>query len=320
MPLPTATVIGMLTDNLRLRGSVVPLSERSATRWANGLNLPRGGSTVLYTGLTYQLMPYLEGMSAAKDKASALMPEKLASLGRPVNRFVNITKFMSLPPSKEKRHHYDKILIDIAALLRSAGVSFGYLYGDDLYSGALVHDYGENEVVRGHGRLILSMLQKHGVEEIITVDPHTTHMMRSVLPSMVSGFNVKVRHYLEVLAEQNPTPVKEIGAEVAIHDSCLMARAENVTDQPRNLLRAAGAVVLDPEHSGTFTWCCGGPAETLYPEKAKANAKVRVDQLSSVASEAVTMCPICLVNLRNAANGSLRLQDISSHLRRAYTS
>jgi Fe-S oxidoreductase len=309
----------MLTDNLRLRGSVFPLSERRSSRWATGLGLPRGGSTVLYTGQTYQLMPYLESLAAAQDKAGAAMPEKLAGLGRPINRFINVARFMAWP-SKEKHRYFDKILVDITTLLRAAGVSFGYLYGDDLYSGALVHDYGEDEVVRLHGRLILSTLQRHGVEEVITVDPHTTHMMRTVLPELVSGFQVRVRHYLEVLAEQDPTPMTEVGTELAMHDSCLMARAEDVVQQPRALLRAAGAVILDPERSGTFTWCCGGPVESLYPEKSHANAKVRVDQLSSVASEAVTMCPICLVNLRNAANGSLRLQDISAHLRRAYTS
>lgn len=317
MPLPTATVIGMLTDNLRRRGSVVPLSERRSTRWAHGLDLPVGGPIVIYTGQTYQLMPYLEALSTAQGKAAAAVPEWWAGLGRPLNRFVNVAGLLAWP-SREKRRYYDRILRDIASLLGTAGVEFGYLYGDDLYSGALVHDYGEDEVVRIQGRRIQDSLRAHRVEEVITIDPHTTNMMRSVLPSLVPGFDVRVRHYLEVLADHDLMPRRGLGQELTVHDSCLMARAEVVIAQPRALLRTAGAAVLEPEHTGTFTWCCGGPAESLYPEKAHATAKVRVDQLRAIAPDAVTMCPICLVNLRNAADGSMRLRDISHYLHRAY--
>ena len=62
MPLPTGDVIGILGDNLRRRRSVLPLPSRVATEWTEGLDLPRGGKTVLYTGLMYQLIPYIEGL------------------------------------------------------------------------------------------------------------------------------------------------------------------------------------------------------------------------------------------------------------------
>jgi len=68
MPLPTGDVIGILADNLRLRGSVLPIPKRNATRWARGLNLPRGGETVLYTGQMYQLIPYIEGLVKTEQR------------------------------------------------------------------------------------------------------------------------------------------------------------------------------------------------------------------------------------------------------------
>ena len=64
---------------------------------------------------------------------------------------------------------------------------------------------------------------------------------------------------------------------------------------------------------GLFTWCCGGPAEALYPAKAAAVAASRVAQLRAVATDCVTMCPICLVNLRKSADG-MRFRDISEYL------
>ena len=75
-----------------------------------------------------------------------------------------------------------------------------------------------------------------------------------------------------------------------------------------------GLTVGEPEHARTRTWCCGGPAESLFPATALAVARQRVAQLRAVAPVCVTMCPICLVNLGKAAGGTIRLRDISDCL------
>jgi Fe-S oxidoreductase len=125
----------------------------------------------------------------------------MSGLGRRANRVVNVLGLAARPPARE-RAEYDRILADIARLLRSAGVEFGYLYSDDLYAGALAWDMGADEVVAAHARRVAAVFRAHGVREAITVDPHTTTMLRSVYPSLVGGFDVRVRSYLEVLAER----------------------------------------------------------------------------------------------------------------------
>ena len=99
-----------------------------------------------------------------------------------------------------------------------------------------------------------------------------------------------------------------------LHDSCVFARYEGVVEEPRTLLARAGLSVLEPANAGRLTWCCGGPAESLYPEKALAQAQRRVEQLRAKGSECVTMCPLCLVNLSKAANGTIAFRDISEVL------
>ena len=98
------------------------------------------------------------------------------------------------------------------------------------------------------------------------------------------------------------------------HDSCVFARHEGVVEEPRALLGRAGMTVLEPANSRRRTWCCGGPAESLYPDKALAIARKRVDQLRSVPDQCVTMCPLCLVNLSKAADGQIAFRDISEVL------
>ncbi len=99
MPLPIAPILGILSDNLRRRGSVLPLSKRAATGWARGLDLPRGGETVLYTGHMYQMIPALEVMSAQMAALENSFVTRFFGIGRVLNKFVNLSFFMGLSAS-----------------------------------------------------------------------------------------------------------------------------------------------------------------------------------------------------------------------------
>jgi Fe-S oxidoreductase len=319
MPLATRDVVGILADNLRLRGSVLPIPARRATGWARELDLPRGGETILYTGLMYQLVPYIERLVDLEEKVGDSPLARFSGLARRANRLVNGATLVARPSAAERRE-YDRVPANVARLLRQAGVEFGYLYEDDLYSGALAHDLGADDEVAVHARRVADIFRKHGVREVITIDPHTTTMLRSVYPKLVDGYDVRVRSYLEVLAERGLPVRTALSGEVVLHDSCVYARYEDVVREPRELLSATGLVVGEPSNAGKLTWCCGGPAEALYPAKAAAVATKRVEQLRAVAPDCVAMCPICLVNLRKAANGTMRVRDISEYLIEAVAS
>jgi Fe-S oxidoreductase len=323
MALPTRDVVGILADNLRIRGSVLPIPARAATGWARELDLPRGGETVLYTGLMYQLIPYIERLVALEQLLGDTPLARLAGLGRRINRVINGVAIVARPSARE-RAEYERVPANVARLLRAAGVEFGYLYEDDLYAGALAHDLGADEAVAAHAQRVAAMLRRHDVRVVITIDPHTTNMLRSVYPRLVPGFDVRVRSYLEVVADQGLTFSPPAERSAVIHDPCVYARYEDVVEPPRQLLAAAGVDVREPESTGALTWCCGGPAEALYPAKAAAVAATRVAQLAEIGCDCVTMCPICLVNLRKAADGvatgdgapaaPMRFRDISEYL------
>ncbi len=162
------------------------------------------------------------------------------------------------------------------------------------------------------------MLKKHNVKNIITVDPHTTNMMRSVYPKLIKEYDITVKSYMEVLLEKGLQPKNKLDQQRTIHDSCVYTRYENVISEQRSLLENAGIAIKEPSDSGKFTYCCGGPVESLFPKKAKEKATQRIEQLKKACPQGVTMCPICLVNLQKAANGEIKLDDISSYLAQAY--
>ncbi len=319
MPLPIAPILGILSDNLRKRGSVLPLGKRAATAWARGLDIPRGGETVLYTGHMYQLIPAIEAMAGQMALFEDRFITRFFGLGRWANRFVNLSFFMSLTASRAKMRRANQVLRNIARLLQEAGIEFGYLYEEELYSGALVYDQGLDGVFAEHARRVARSLKEHGVKRLITVDPHTTNMLRQVYPRFVEGFDLEVRSYLEILAEAAaPASEETAGGEgIVVHDSCVYARYEKMVEPPRRLLRRAGFSVREPELCGAATHCCGGPIESLFPKEAHRISEARISQLEAAGKSVVTMCPICWVNLSKAAGNRLNVRDIADVLGRS---
>ena len=111
--------------------------------------------------------------------------------------------------------------------------------------------------------------RKHGVREVITIDPHTTHMLRTVYPTIVDDYDVEVRSYLEVLADGGLATRYPLSREVvAARLVRVRALRETSSTSRAMLLAAAGLTVVEPDSARKQTWCCGGPAEALDPENA----------------------------------------------------
>ncbi|MHB1496719.1 MAG: (Fe-S)-binding protein, partial [Acidimicrobiales bacterium] len=144
--LDTREVIGILTDNLRLRGSVLPVPARRATAWARELDLPRGGERVLYTGTMYHIVAYTERLVSLQQRLGSSRLASLVPLARRMNRLVNGMPLVAWP-TRSERAEYERVPTNVAQLLRRAGIEFGYLYEDDLYTGVLAYDLGAEDVV-----------------------------------------------------------------------------------------------------------------------------------------------------------------------------
>ena len=317
MPIPIESTLGMLGDNLRKRRSALPLGRRARTAWARGLGHPRGGETVLYTGQMWQMVPAINAMSRQLARYEHSRAAWLFGFARRINRLVNLTPLLARTRAAERRA-FDARLRGIARLLQRAGVRFGYLYEDELYAGALAYDEGLDRAFARHAELVYRTLRSYGVKHVITVDPHTTNMLRSVYPKVIEGYELDVRSYLEVLATRPMRALRSLGTTATIHDSCLYARAEGVVDEPRRLLRQGGVTLAEPELSGAGTFCCGGPLETLFPGKSGEIARQRIAQLRAVHPRVVTACPLCLANLSRVAPPEVEIRDVSEYLVEAF--
>ncbi len=306
-------VLTLLSQNIQKRNSALPLPGFIHTRWAKGLGLKRGGDTILYTGQMYQMVPYLLALQRRQRGIPSKFYEKLIRIILLINPVINVSFLGTIGAVKrEERDYYFGVLKKIVALLRANGLEPGYLYEKELYAGTLAHDLGLERVFKEHAIRLSEIFKKEGVKTIITVDPHSTDMFKRVYPKAVKGFDFEVKSYLELLVEKGAKGLKaKEDEEVVIHDSCVYARYLDVIEAPRRLLKKARAKIKEPRFSGEITHCCGGPAESIFPEKAREVAKNRVDELTKEARTIVTMCPICHLNLKEACGPDGRVEDLA---------
>ena len=246
-----------------------PYRSPGATAWARDLGIPRGGETVLYTGQMYQLIPYIERLVASRAAARRLR-HWLVSAAWPAGR----TGLSTASPWWRGRRA-GAVRVRPCPRQRGAPPPAGRgrlrppVRGRPLQRGADPRPGCRRGAVAAHARRVAGILRKHGVREVITIDPHTTKMLRTVYPTLVDGYDVRVRSYLEVLAERRlPVPSPLSGNRR--HPRLLRLRP--LRGGRRRAAPAARGRGSDRGASrrarGTCTWCCGGPAESLFPATA----------------------------------------------------
>ncbi|MGQ4892219.1 MAG: (Fe-S)-binding protein [Candidatus Njordarchaeia archaeon] len=316
--LPLQEVHNVLIRNILKRGYPFPMDERSVYNWAIELNVPRKGEYIIYTSGMYQMVPYINATVNLLEKAekSAFYRFMFRLYGK--IGFMDRFSGLLIRPSRVDKVAVTNIVRTIYFMLRKARVSVGYLYEDDIYSGALLHDLGLDALLEEHLNKLSQIFKKHGAKKIVTFDPHTLNIVRSVMPQFVEDYDYEAYSYLELLESK----LKDIKIRnknnkltVTIQDPCLYARRENVIEPQRNLLEASGIKVVEARRSGKATGCCGGPVESLAPSFSKKVAIARLNELKEASKNIVVMCPICLANLgRFSREVGVDLRDLSEIL------
>ncbi len=307
-------IIEIIRFNILNRGIPIHASKWTLFGWTDGIDVPREGEWLLFTGFMYQLTPYIEVLV---DKLSRIKNGFLLTLGSMVNKVFDISRFISTPPRERIMEVHD-VLRNIYRLLVASGYRVWYDEAIDTYPGTLLYEFGLDAELKYYGERLYHRLKSRGVDRIITVDPHTTYILKKVYPSIVPNYDVKVLSYLELI---DPSTLCRVESELvyAIHDPCYYARGIGLYQGTREALASVGVRVVEPRFSGTNTYCCGGPIESLSPTFSAEIGRRRLDMLLRTgADKIIVMCPICMANLRRASSSD-NIIDISQLLKRANT-
>ena len=301
-------IIEALAANVRKTRSPFGIPKFMVNKWWKKMPLRWEGQYLLFTGLMYQFMPYIERTTHYLEGFEDTKMAGLLRFGKYQPRWVSGIGLALMTPGEGKKKS-DEILQTIAGLLMKSGVDFYYKSKLDEYSGILLYDMGDQENFEKHARYVAEKLNRAGVKKIITVDPHTTYALKVLYPKYI-GVSFEVKTYFEMLDFRSANGGPE---QVTLHDPCFYGRYLELSDVPRKVLSTLGVECVEVRNRGTFTNCCGGPAESLSPKLSKEVLGRRMEELETTGKPLVAMCPICLGNLRKA---NPEVQDLSAVIAR----
>ncbi len=299
-------MIYAMKQNIESTGNPLGLSSLQINTWwkkwdggklsliGNNRNIKNIKDTMLFTGLLYQLTPYIDRLVDYLYKLENTFLEK-------VTMFIPSSYLRFLRPHKEVEY-FNGIVRKIATLTKHA-VDFQYNPDLDFYSGILLYDMGDDEGFAKHASFVARKLREKGIRKLITIDPHTTYALKELYPEYANT-EFEVRSYIEVLDFDEK---KENTLTLTLHDPCYYGRYLEISNEPRRVLESLGIECKDIRNSRKFTSCCGGPVESISPRLTKEVAESRYAELSKTGCEIAVMCPICLGNLRRVGE----VRDVS---------
>ena len=309
-------IINLIAANVRKSRNPFGISNSQINTWwreAPG-STRRPGDALLFTGLMYQSIPYIEATTRYLERLEGSRWAdylRFAPLSRYIPSFV-VGRGLACLTSKAEKKQFNGILLSICRLLTQSRVGFFYHPEMDFYSGILLYDLGDQEGFEEHARFVARTLRLHGVKKIITVDPHTTYALKELYPKY-TGESFEVEPYFSRLRLSAPgggngRPL------VTLHDPCFYGRYLKLSEAPRQVLTSLGLKYVEVRNCGEFTSCCGGPAESVSPALNREILERRVAELKASGVPVVTCCPICLANLLKAG---LPVEDLASLLDRS---
>jgi Fe-S oxidoreductase len=184
----------------------------------------------------------------------------------------------------------------IVSVLEKVGVD--PLVSDEVCCGYIVGAVGlEDEYQQAQARF-RQVYGPHLDGEILTVCPSCTATLRD-------EYGLAAKHALVAVAESlEAIDLQPLNRRVTYHDPCHLGRMLGIIEEPRQILHALGVEVVEMEHHGIFSTCCGGGGGVLDVDRTLAIevAKNRVRDAVTVGVDTiVTACPTCQPTLLRAS-------------------
>jgi Fe-S oxidoreductase len=209
-----------------------------------------------------------------------------------------------------------------AKLLQNAGIDFAILGPRESCTGDPARRIGNEYVFQAFAEQNVETLNEAGVRKIVTGCPHCFNTIGKEYPDF--GGSYEVVHHSELLANLvRDGRIKPAKADLPItyHDSCYLARHNDVLEAPRQIVDAIGTPV-EMKRSRKQTFCCGaGGAHMWMEERAKPINEERVREAAATGAGTLAVaCPFCTVMLDDgvqSAGADLRVVDVATLLSEA---
>ena len=210
-----------------------------------------------------------------------------------------------------------------AKLLQAAEVDFAILGPREACTGDPARRMGDEYTFQRLAGENVQTLNGAGVKKIITTCPHCFNTLGNEYADFGGAYEV-VHHteFLAGLVREGKLSPAASDRTITYHDSCYLARHNDVRSQPRELVDAVGRAVEMPRNRER-TFCCGAGGARMWMEEKRGRPinQERVREAAATGAETLAVaCPFCTVMLDDGVRetgAKLQVFDLATLLHEA---
>jgi Fe-S oxidoreductase len=156
----------------------------------------------------------------------------------------------------------------------------------------------------------VEMLNEVAPKRIVTTCPHCLHTIKNEYP--VFGGEYEVIHHSQLINELVGAGRLELTDDtvqtVTFHDPCYLGRQNGILVEPRQVLKAAQAELVEMPQHGKKSFCCGAGGAQMWKEEEDGDRRVnaaRFEQAQTTGADTLAVgCPFCMIMLNDASKDS----------------
>jgi len=184
------------------------------------------------------------------------------------------------------------LIFTLLDILDQIGVNYAAVGGGNLCCGASYSINGDTEGATRASVEALKTIMAFTPQTVIFDCASCQNLLQSKLPE-----SVNCRHYTSFLLENLPRIKYKRSPDKVItyHDSCDPRRGMGDYETPRHLLGSIpGITLVEMEHNRHDSLCCGGLANSTFPDVTRRTRKRRLEEARNSGAElVVTSCRSC---------------------------
>ncbi|MEX1071023.1 MAG: heterodisulfide reductase-related iron-sulfur binding cluster [Anaerolineales bacterium] len=234
------------------------------------------------------------------------------------NQTAEILWWVGCAPATDPRAQ--KTARALVQILEAAGVSYAVLGQREQCNGDSARRAGNEFLFNELATANVEMLNAVAPKRILTTCPHCMHALENEYPQF--GGNYEVVHHTEFIDELIKTRRLKVNAagteQLTFHDPCYLGRQNGVLIEPRSILNAVNADLIEMAKSRKQSFCCGAGGAQMWKEEEHGTSRVsaeRIRQAKEVGAKTMAVgCPFCMIMLTDAAKSEapdLQLMDVA---------
>jgi Fe-S oxidoreductase len=197
---------------------------------------------------------------------------------------------------------YRRVARAFTRILSFLEVSYAVLGKEESCTGDPARRAGNEMLYQMQAFHNIELFKSYEIEKILTICPHCYNIFKNEYPDL--GGHYTVISYIQFLdgmiREGKLLPDRSIFGDeiVTYHDPCYLGRANEIYEEPRNILKSLASSFSEMKRNRSFALCCGAGGAQMFKEAEKGDKEVFIerteDALETRAGIIATACPFCM--------------------------